>query len=224
MSALCLRAWPAIEYDFCDTTPDFKVVVTTITQRDFLVPFPILAGSPMNILKSLSLVVRALMLIGLVVILTAVCIVVAAHWALKDQFNTKAGDDIEGVLRTLVLTYADNYKDTKVKLDGNGIIARVDASGFPTFSSHDVVDKAAAMAGGVATIFQWDEASKRRIIPVSLMSGAARPIRARPYCSAANTTPPISPSLMRRARPSAFSLSARRSKSTTPCSQPASSA
>jgi methyl-accepting chemotaxis protein len=117
----------------------------------------------MNILKSLSLVVRALMLIGLVVILTAVCIVVAAHWALKDQFNTKAGDDIEGVLRTLVLTYADNYKDTKVKLDGNGIIARVDASGFPTFSSHDVVDKAAAMAGGVATIFQWDEASKQFI-------------------------------------------------------------
>ncbi len=115
-----------------------------------------------QIVNSLSLVTRALILIGTVVILTATCVVVAGHFALKDQFDQKAREDIEAVLRTLVLTYADTYDGTRVKIDGE-VVARVDAPDFPTFSSHEVVDKAAAKAGGVATIFQWDPASSQFI-------------------------------------------------------------
>jgi methyl-accepting chemotaxis protein len=98
-----------------------------------------------------------------VVALTTACVVGAAYWALNNQFNAKAREDIEAVLRTLTLVYADTYKDTKVEMKPGDRVGRVVASGFPTFSDHSVVDKAAKMAGGNATIFQWDEASQNFI-------------------------------------------------------------
>ena len=115
-----------------------------------------------KIFGGLSLVTRALILIGLVVALTTTCVIGAGYWALKDQFQPKAHDDIETTLRTLVLTYAEAYPDSKITVEG-GQIARVQVSGFPAFANHDVVDRAAAKAGGNATIFQWDEASKEFI-------------------------------------------------------------
>ena len=116
----------------------------------------------------LSLASRALILIGFVVILTTGCAVAAAYWALKSQFDERAREDIEINLRTLALTYVDVYKysdklqDTKVKLD-NGNVTRVDAPALPVFNSHDVVDKTVALAGGVATIFEYDAAKDQFI-------------------------------------------------------------
>ena len=122
----------------------------------------------MRIINRLSLAGRALILIGLVVVLTTGCVVGAAYWALKDEFDLKAKSDIETNLRALALTYADALKsaqagsDIKVSLK-DGIVDRVDAPGMPDFKSHEIVDKTAALAGGTATVFVHDKASDQFI-------------------------------------------------------------
>lgn len=116
-----------------------------------------------RIFSGLSLANRALILIGLVVALTTTCVVAAAYWALNDQFNAKARDDIETNLRTLALVYAAKYPDTKLKLEGDKI-ARAEVPSFPgIFPDHNIVDTTAAHAGGNATLFQWDQATKQFI-------------------------------------------------------------
>jgi methyl-accepting chemotaxis protein len=110
----------------------------------------------------LSLVSRALILIGLVVALTTACVVAAAYWALSNEFAVKARDDIELNLRTLTLAYAKTYTDSKVTMENDRIV-RVEASGIPTFHDHDLVDLSASYAGGNATVFEYDEASDQFI-------------------------------------------------------------
>lgn len=118
----------------------------------------------MRIFNGLSLAGRALILIGLVVVLTTGCVVGAAYWALKDEFDLKAKSDIEINLRALALTYADALKspqagsDIKVSLK-DGVVERVQAPAMPDFNSHEIVDKTAALAGGNATVFVHDKAS-----------------------------------------------------------------
>ncbi|MGE3147171.1 MAG: methyl-accepting chemotaxis protein [Pseudorhodoplanes sp.] len=133
-----------------------------------------------RIFGKLSLVSRALILIGVVVVLTTGCAVAAAYWALNGQFEVKARNDIEISLRTLALTYADVYKysdtlkDIEVKLD-DGLVMRVNAPIMPVFNSHDVVDKTAGLTGGNATIFVHDKASDqfvRRTTNVKQENGA----------------------------------------------------
>src|SRR3954462_14580466 len=113
-----------------------------------------------RIFSGLSLANRAIILIGLVVALTTACVVAAAYWALSAEFNAKARDDIETNLRTLALVYAEKYPETKIKLEGDKII-RAEAPSFPgIFPDHSVVDTTTSHAGGVATLFQWDQATK----------------------------------------------------------------
>jgi methyl-accepting chemotaxis protein len=120
-------------------------------------------GIMKRIFNSLSLAGRALILIGLVVALTLACVVAAAYWTLANQFDDKARADIETNLRTLALVYAEKYPDTKLKIE-DGKVLRAEASSFPgTFSDHSIVDITAAHAGGNATLFQWDEATKQFI-------------------------------------------------------------
>src|SRR5258708_27524491 len=105
----------------------------------------------------LSLVSRALILIGFVVALTTACVVAAAYWALSSEFAVKARQDIEVNLRTLTLAFADKYTDTKVKMADDKIV-RIEASAIPVFSNHALVDLTASYAGGNATVFEYDEA------------------------------------------------------------------
>lgn len=110
-----------------------------------------------RIFDRLSLVSRALILIGFVVALTTACVVAAAYWALSNEFTVKARDDIEINLRTLTLAYAKTYADTKVMMENDRIV-RIEASGIPTFHDHDLVDLSASYAGGNATVFEYDAA------------------------------------------------------------------
>lgn len=120
-------------------------------------------GFMKRIFNSLSLASRAIILIGLVVALTTTSVVAAAYWALSNEFSAKARDDIETNLRTLALVYAEKYPDTKIKLEGNKVV-RAEAPNFPgTFPDHSIVDTTAAHAGGNATLFQWDQATRQFI-------------------------------------------------------------
>ena len=103
----------------------------------------------------LSLVSRALILIGFVVALTTVCVVAAAYWALSNEFLAKASADIEVNLRTLTLAYARTYTDTKVTMEDDKV-ARVVAPRIPVFADHALVDLSASFAGGNATVFEYD--------------------------------------------------------------------
>ena len=112
-----------------------------------------------SVFSGFSLSTRAFILIALVVALTVASVTAAAYWALSNEFDAKARDDIEVNLRTLALVYAAKYPDTRIKLD-NGKVVRVEAPSFPgVFSDHSIVDTAAAYAGGNATLFQWDQST-----------------------------------------------------------------
>ena len=116
-----------------------------------------------RIFSGFSLANRALILIALVVALTTTCVVAAAYWALSAEFSAKARDDIETNLRTLALVYAKTYPDTKLKLEGDKVV-RAEVPSFPgMFPDHSIVDTTAAHAGGNATLFQWDQATKQFI-------------------------------------------------------------
>jgi methyl-accepting chemotaxis protein len=116
-----------------------------------------------RIFSGYSLANRAIILIGLVVAMTTACVMGAAYWALSIEFNAKARDDIETNLRTLALVYAEKFPDTKLKLEGNKVV-RAEAPSFPgIFPDHSIVDVTAAHAGGNATLFQWDQATKQFI-------------------------------------------------------------
>ncbi len=110
----------------------------------------------------LSLVSRALFLIGFVVALTTACVVAAAYWALSNEFAARARDDIEVNLRTLTLAFADKYTDAKVKMVDDKIV-RIEATAIPAFGNHTLVDLTASYAGGNATVFAYDEASDKFI-------------------------------------------------------------
>ena len=116
-----------------------------------------------SVFSGFSLSTRAFILIALVVALTVASVTAAAYWALSNEFDAKARDDIEVNLRTLALVYATKYPDTRIKLD-NGKVVRVEAPSFPgVFPDHSIVDTAAAYAGGNATLFQWDESTRQFI-------------------------------------------------------------
>ena len=116
-----------------------------------------------SVFSGFSLSTRAFILIALVVALTVASVTAAAYWALSNEFDAKARDDIEVNLRTLALVYAAKYPDTRIKLD-NGKVVRVEALSFPgVFSDHSIVDTAAAYAGGNATLFQWDQSTRQFI-------------------------------------------------------------
>src|SRR6266851_3200521 len=110
----------------------------------------------------LSLVSRALFLIGFVVALTTACVVAAAYWALSNEFAARARDDIEVNLRTLTLAFADKHTDAKVKMVNDKIV-RIEATTIPAFGNHTLVDLTASYAGGNATVFAYDEASDKFI-------------------------------------------------------------
>src|ERR1700687_2138442 len=110
----------------------------------------------------LSLVSRALILIGFVVARATTCVVAAAYWALSNEFAVKARDDIEVNLRTLTLAFADKYSGTKILMADDKIV-RIEAPSIPTFSNHTLVDLTASYAGGNATVFEYDPASDKFI-------------------------------------------------------------
>ena len=76
-----------------------------------------------SVFSGFSLSTRAFILIALVVALTVASVTAAACWALSNEFDAKARDDIEVNLRTLALVYATKYPDTRIKLD-NGKVVR----------------------------------------------------------------------------------------------------
>ena len=121
----------------------------------------------------LSLLSRALILIGVVVALTTTCVVAAAYWALSNEFHVKAHDDIEINLRTLTLAFAEAYRDTKVEMADDKIV-RVETPSIPLFHDHTLVDLSASYAGGNATVFEFDPARDnfiRRTTNVKMENG-----------------------------------------------------
>ncbi len=138
-------------------------MVTTDRHCAILVVDAFQTGIMKRIFSGFSLANRAIILIGLVVAMTTACVMAAAYWALSIEFNAKARDDIETNLRTLALVYAEKFPDTKIKLEGNKVV-RAEAPSFPgIFPDHSIVDTTAAHAGGNATLFQWDQATKQFI-------------------------------------------------------------
>jgi methyl-accepting chemotaxis protein len=103
----------------------------------------------------LTLLSRALIFIGAVVALTTACVVAAAYWALSDEFEVKARDDIELSLRTLTLGYAAIYPETQVTMVEDKVV-RIEAPRMPQFRDHTIVDAAASYTGGNATLFEYD--------------------------------------------------------------------
>jgi methyl-accepting chemotaxis protein len=100
--------------------------------------------------------VSAIVLIGL----NTALIVGAGYWSLTTEFGNRAQRDIEISLRTLALTFAENFGDARITLK-DGIVTRAEIPQMPTFKDHSIVDRAVSYVGGNATLFVYDDATNQ---------------------------------------------------------------
>jgi methyl-accepting chemotaxis protein len=117
----------------------------------------------MNIsLSRLGLGAKAVIFTALLVFAITGSLLGASYWVLSSEFMSKARADIDVNLRTLALIYADSHRDAEVRMDRDKV-GRVAAPRMPSFADHAMVDRATAMAGGVATVFVYDPAADQFI-------------------------------------------------------------
>jgi methyl-accepting chemotaxis protein len=113
-------------------------------------------------LSRIGLGAKAVIFTALLVFAITGSLLGASYWVLSSEFMSKARADIDVNLRTLTLIYADSHRDAEVRMDRDKV-GRVAAPRMPSFADHAMVDRATAMAGGVATVFVYDPAADQFI-------------------------------------------------------------
>jgi methyl-accepting chemotaxis protein len=82
---------------------------------------------------------------------------IAAGWMLIQSRNAETAlKDAQTSMRTLAVLFTAAFPDARFTVE-NDRVREVRAPAMPSFSSHDIVDRNAQAAGGVATIFVTDE-------------------------------------------------------------------
>ena len=110
----------------------------------------------------LKLGTKAVVCAVLLIALNTGLVIGAAYWSLSSEFNQRAFRDIEVNLRTLALTFAETFPEAKIGVS-NGALAKAEMAKMPEFKDHAIVDRAVSYAGGVATLFVYDDASNQFI-------------------------------------------------------------
>jgi len=108
----------------------------------------------------LRLGTKAVISATLLIAMNTALVVGAAYWSLTSEFGDRALRDIEVNLRTLALTFSEAYGDAKIALK-DGVVTHAEVPRMPDFKDHAIVDRAVGYAGGVATLFVYDEASNQ---------------------------------------------------------------
>src|SRR5579862_3719114 len=87
----------------------------------------------------LKLGTKAVMLAGILVVLTTAGVVFAAYQSLSAEFSGQARTDIEINLRTLAIAFAETYGNAWVTYK-DGKVTRLEMSDMPAFKDHAIVD------------------------------------------------------------------------------------
>ena len=118
-----------------------------------------MSGSRFAILR-LNLGPKAVLSAALLIALNTAVVVGAGYWSLSRDFDTRAERDIDLNLRTLSLAFAETFPSAKITMR-DGVVDRIEIPKMPEFSDHKIVDRAVSYAGGNATLFVFDDASKQ---------------------------------------------------------------
>ncbi len=118
-----------------------------------------MSGSRFAILR-LNLGPKAVLSAALLIALNTAVVVGAGYWSLSRDFDTRAERDIDLNLRTLSLAFAETFPSAKITMR-DGVVDRIEIPKMPEFSDHKIVDRAVSYAGGNATLFAYDDASKQ---------------------------------------------------------------
>jgi methyl-accepting chemotaxis protein len=108
----------------------------------------------------LKLGTKALICAILLIAVNTALVVGAGYWSLTSEFGDRAQRDIEISLRTLALTFAENFSDAKITLK-DGVVTRAEIPQMPQFKDHSIVDRAVSYVGGNATLFVHDDATNQ---------------------------------------------------------------
>jgi methyl-accepting chemotaxis protein len=108
----------------------------------------------------LKLGTKALVCAILLIAVNTALVVGAGYWSLTTEFGDRAQRDIEISLRTLALTFAENFSDAKITLK-DGVVTRAEIPQMPQFKDHSIVDRAVSYVGGNATLFVYDDATNQ---------------------------------------------------------------
>jgi methyl-accepting chemotaxis protein len=100
----------------------------------------------------LKLGTKAVISAVLLIAVNTALVVGAAYWSLTQGFDERALRDIDVNLRTLTLSFGEQYKDAKITLK-DGVVSRVELAQMPEFKDHAIVDRAVSYVGGNATLF-----------------------------------------------------------------------
>jgi methyl-accepting chemotaxis protein len=108
----------------------------------------------------LKLGTKAVISAVLLIAVNTALVVGAAYWSWTQGFDERALRDIDVNLRTLTLSFGEQYKDAKITLK-DGVVSRVELAQMPEFKDHAIVDRAVSYVGGNATLFVYDDATNQ---------------------------------------------------------------
>ncbi len=92
----------------------------------------------------------------LLIAITSLAITGGAWWQIQRANDTTALTGAQTSLRTLTALFATQQDNVRYAVSGDRV-ADIRMAQMPTFSDHQIVDRAAEAIGGVATIFVTDE-------------------------------------------------------------------
>ena len=108
----------------------------------------------------LNLGPKAVISAALLIAVNTALVVGAGYWSLSRDFDARAERDIDLNLRTLSLAFGETFPTAKITIK-DGVVDRIEIPKMPEFSDHKIEDRAVSYAGGNATLFVFDDASKQ---------------------------------------------------------------
>lgn len=110
--------------------------------------------------NKISLRVRLTVVVGLLIVATAVAVGVSASYILSVDLASQVIDRQNASLRTAAVLLRKSYPETTFSISKDGRVSRISIPEIPVFENHDMIDEIGAVTGETATVFQWDDESR----------------------------------------------------------------
>ncbi len=110
--------------------------------------------------NKISLRVRLTIVVGLLIVATAVAVGVSASYILSGDLAAQVIERQNASLRTAAVLLRKAYPGTRFSISKEGRVSGLTIPEIPVFDNHDMIDEIGAVTGETATVFKWEDDSK----------------------------------------------------------------
>ena len=111
-------------------------------------------------LNKISLRARLTIVVGLLVVATAVAVGISASYILSVDLAAQVIERQNASLRTAAVLLRKSYPETTFAISKDGRVSKIAIPEIPVFDNHDMIDEIGSVTGETATVFQWDDETK----------------------------------------------------------------